>query len=76
MIYVHSMSRGPARVIPTGTASVSMKERIAVCSACQWNVNWICEHPGCRPCPARQRAVGGLSALLPMRVFRCPIGKF
>lgn len=44
--------------------------REAVCEACQWNVDWICEHPGCLPC--RQRRAGGLCARLRQRDATCP----
>ncbi len=42
----------------------------AICATCKWNVDWICEHSGCRPC--KQRVAGGLKLYLCMASFRCP----
>jgi tellurite resistance-related uncharacterized protein len=46
----------------------------AICADCSWNVNWICEHPGCKPC--RQRRAGGLKRLILDDGTRCPAGKW
>ena len=59
-------------------ASIRSNEQIAaiiaICSACQWQIEWICEHPGCRPC--KQRVSGGLKALIPSSYSRCAAGKW
>jgi len=47
---------------------------IAICSACQWQMEWICEHPGCRPC--KQRVAGGLKTLIPSSYSHCAAGKW
>lgn len=44
------------------------------CERCQWNVDWVCEHPGCLPC--RQRRSGGLTAHFIDRAFQCPAKKW
>jgi hypothetical protein len=46
----------------------------AICTACSWNINWICEHPGCKPC--RQRRAGGLKSLITDPNARCPAGEW
>jgi hypothetical protein len=46
----------------------------SICQECPWNVNWICEHPGCQPC--RQRRTGGLKAQLPDPAARCAANKW
>jgi len=44
----------------------------AICAVCKWNIDWICEHPGCRPC--RQRLAGGLKQMIGKPFFRCAAG--
>lgn len=69
----------PARVEKEMTTSAAIRtpeaaaKFEAVCAACQWNVDWICEHAGCRPC--KQRAAGGLKAMILKANFHCPAGK-
>jgi len=46
----------------------------AICEECTWNVNWICEHPGCKPC--RQRQSGGLKGLILDPRANCPAHKW
>ena len=46
----------------------------AVCAACKNNVDWICQHVGCRPC--RQQRIGGLKTAIRNPYFQCPAGKF
>ena len=53
---------------------MSQAERETICGACPWNVDWICEHPGCKPC--RQRKLGGLRIALDVPGFRCAAGKW
>ena len=60
-----------------GSAIRSEKQIAAIvyiCSSCQWQIEWICEHPGCRPC--KQRVSGGLKALIPSPYSRCSAGKW
>jgi hypothetical protein len=64
-------------VIPIQNRVRSEAENIrlqAICLACPWNVNWICEHPGCQPC--RQRRAGGLKRQLSDPAARCPAGRW
>ena len=49
-------------------------ERETICAGCEWNVNWICEHPGCQPC--RQRLAGGLKRMITSPGSRCPESKW
>jgi hypothetical protein len=37
-------------------------------------MEWICEHPGCRPC--KQRVAGGLKTLIPSSYSHCAAGKW
>ena len=59
-------------------SAIRSEEQIAaivyICSSCQWQIEWICEHPGCRPC--KQRVSGGLKALIPSPYSRCSAGKW
>ena len=59
-------------------SAIRSEEQIAaivyICSSCQWQIEWICEHPGCRPC--KQRVAGGLKALIPSPYSRCSAGKW
>ncbi len=61
------------RFTPPLTAE-TIAQRVSQCGSCKWNVEWICEHPGCRPC--RQRKAGGLKSALQSPYFTCPAGKF
>jgi len=66
------MGNGGAAAPPYRPQTVA--EREAICGACPWNVDWICEHPGCKPC--RQRKLGGLRIALDVPGFRCAAGKW
>ena len=59
-------------------SAIRSEEQIAaivyICSSCQWQIEWICEHPGCRPC--KQRVAGGLKALIPSSYSHCAAGKW
>ena len=46
----------------------------SICGKCEWNVDWVCEHPGCQPC--RQRPAGGLKAMIASAGARCPAAKW
>ena len=48
--------------------------RRRVCSLCGWNINGICEHPGCLPC--KQRANGGLKWKTSQPQETCPDRKW
>lgn len=54
------------------SATVAVLE--AICGACEWNIKWVCEHPGCQPC--RQRQGGGLKALIGNPAYHCPAGRW
>jgi len=59
---------------PPVRTSSEIDNILTICSVCQWNIGWICEHPGCRPC--RQRRAGGLKSLITDPNARCPAGKW
>ena len=59
---------------PTTRPAAEIDNVQAICSTCQWNINWICEHPGCKPC--RQRRAGGLKGLILDPTAHCPAGKW
>ena len=67
-----SQTQDPSRNSLRSEAEISRLQ--AICLACPWNVNWICEHPGCKPC--RQRRAGGLKGLISDPHARCPAGKW
>lgn len=46
----------------------------AICEKCEWNINNVCEHSGCKPC--RVRAGGGLIEKLKDNSFHCSAGKW
>ena len=45
-----------------------------ICAGCPWNIDWLCEHPGCPVC--QQRAAGGLKQKLTDLTFHCPAHKW
>ena len=45
------------------------------CAVCKFNVAWICEHPGCRPCSGNQRRGGGLRFVIRLVGFHCPLAR-
>ncbi len=49
-------------------------ERESICRGCEWNIGWLCEHSGCRPC--HQRAKGGLLEVLSHPNAHCPAAKW
>lgn len=55
---------------PTEAIQRMIGVRELICGSCDWNVDWICEHSGCKPC--RQRAAGGLKQALRNPRFQCP----
>lgn len=57
---------------PLDSAAIAARE--ALCATCPWNVDWICEHSGCKPCAQRQS--GGLRTALRSPTFRCASNKF
>jgi len=48
--------------------------RTTVCTGCDWNFNWICQHSGCKPCG--QKATGGLVGKISHAHETCPEGKW
>jgi hypothetical protein len=72
------LSPGAATVIPVKVQSQRTEPEQArlqaICAACKWNVNWICEHPGCLPC--QQRQSGGLKKMIVSPNFHCTAGYF
>jgi hypothetical protein len=62
----------PPRSVLLSEAETLYRE--SVCTVCDKNVDWICEHVGCLPC--KQRSAGGLKMCLRLATFHCPMGKF
>lgn len=65
--------------IPDGQANPvrtpqEIKRLEAICGACRWNINWICQNIGCMPC--KQAAAGGLKMAIKFTSFQCPEGNF
>lgn len=76
LINAHAISTTP---LPEAQATrfriPSEVERVkAICEKCEWNINNICEHSGCKPC--KQRSVGGLSEKIRDTAFVCAAGKW
>ena len=57
---------------------VNADERMEICAACGFNVEWVCEHSGCKVCPGKARQLGAnpLKTLLTRPQFKCPMRKF
>ena len=72
MIQRHGQPPAPAVVRPVAEATIN--RRAMICALCAWNVAWICEHSGCKPCG--QRAAGGLPAKIERPHETCPAGKW
>jgi hypothetical protein len=53
---------------------VEIENIAAICDTCSWNINWVCEHPGCQPC--KQRREGGIKPRLIDLNFHCPATKW
>jgi len=65
----------PAPPITTITRLAEDVARItAICEKCDWQINWICEHSGCRPC--KQRSIGGLKVVINQPYSTCPANKW
>ena len=43
---------------------------------CDFNVDGLCQHPGCRTCPGKQRNTGALEAFIAQPFSQCPINKW
>jgi hypothetical protein len=72
--YLAVLRQGPVLVPEKPAVLVRMEaERAAICAACEWNVDNICEHPGCAPC--RMRGNGGLSEAIKRPRFKCAAHK-
>jgi len=52
--------------------------RQAVCISCEWQLDWVCQNPGCKVCPGAQKREGDepLKRLVADRFFKCPLNKF
>ena len=48
--------------------------RTMLCTGCEWNFNWVCQHSGCKPCA--QKASGGLVGKISRPHETCPAGKW
>ena len=64
----------PVPAVVRGVPPADLAEKRRICAGCSWNVDWICEHPGCLPC--RQRQAGGLRIALEIASFRCAARKW
>lgn len=51
---------------------VSVKDRLAQCLPCAWNVGNRCQHPAQKCAPCKQGR--GLQAALARSGFKCPLG--
>lgn len=60
--------------LPQQRPKLTLEQKTAICRDCEFNLVWICEHPGCRPC--KQRRIGGLKIALDKPWFRCAAGKW
>ncbi len=43
---------------------------------CDWNMDDLCQHPGCKTCPGKQKNSGTLSANLQKPFWACPANKY
>ena len=70
--------RTPPKAVPPPPVTVNAEERSAICTACGFNVDWVCEHSGCKICPGKARQLGAnpLKTLLTRPQFKCPMRKF
>ena len=52
--------------------------RFNTCLDCPWNLDWTCQHAGCKVCPGKQKQTGAdpLKHLLAEPFFKCPLKKF
>lgn len=53
-------------------------KRFNLCHGCPWNLDWVCQHTGCKVCPGKQAKMGEepLKHLLAEPFFKCPMNKF
>jgi hypothetical protein len=74
MIYYHQKKTLTAVPIQPAVklAPEAVEQRTAACAGCEWNLAWICEHSGCKPC--KQRADGGLRSKIERPFETCPAG--
>ena len=73
----HAPERLAGKAIALATEEVRgiISGRIAACTPCAWNHDWICEHPGCLPC-AQRKLPGRLKSMLERVEYQCPAGRF
>lgn len=73
------VNRGTGQSMPTAVhradlTVVSVKDRLAQCLPCAWNVGNRCQHPAQKCAPCKQGR--GLQAALAGSDFKCPVGNF
>jgi hypothetical protein len=66
--------RSISNAAPATRSELTIAGIETICEACPWNMDWICQHPGCLPC--KQRAAGGLKAIITQPGSHCPAGKW
>lgn len=71
----------PPITSPRAAAPVPKEEferRFLICFNCPWNIDWACQHSGCKTCPGAQKKLGAepLKHLLATPFFKCPMKKF
>jgi len=73
----HDPGRLAGKAVALATEEVQgiISGRLAACTACEWNHDWICQHPGCLPC-AQTKLPGRLKAMLERPAYQCPAGRF
>jgi len=64
------------RALPVALPAASVSARMTICEQCPWQLDWVCQHPGCDVCPHKQKSSAPLKALLESPAFRCPAKKF
>jgi hypothetical protein len=66
---------GAVRVLkPVQRSPLEAALIMGICEDCQWNVGWVCEHIGCKPCS--QRKAGGLKEFIKNSGFKCAANKW
>lgn len=66
------------RIVPHTVAGAALviASRAEICAACEWNVDELCQHPGCRTCPGKQARSGKLAAMISTQNAKCPANKW
>lgn len=65
-------------IIPHGREALDhlIDSRQEVCARCEWNIEELCQHPGCAKCAGQQARTGRLLAFIKIPTSRCPIKKW